>query len=61
LEQASKELPTVREYNLPQTTTAFNISASLYNTYARTDDIINRNNISNPFFVESGSTLEVVV
>lgn len=61
LELRTRELPAIRIYNINETTTALNVSADLYNTYLYSDDIINRNNVKNPFFIESGSSLEVLI
>ncbi len=56
LEVISKGLPTITLIPIKGTTTVFNVTQDVYNDYEQADDVIARNKIKHPMFIDSNST-----
>lgn len=59
-ERASAKAPPVEDYYVADEKSVYDISAELYGTPARANDILTRNRIPNPLFIPAGTVLRVL-
>ncbi len=57
---STETIPSIVQIELPQATPSLVLSYSLYENFEREQDILDRNNVSNPCFVPGGVALKVL-